>query len=86
MHDCKPSNTLMDKGDIFSLKQCPKNEIEKMEIEIITYASVVRSLMYAQVCTCLNITYVVEMLDRYLSRPGLDHWKAVKRVAVFVKN
>jgi len=46
----------------------------------IPYASVVGSLMYAQVCTRLDIAYITGMLGRYLSNPGMDHWKAAKRV------
>lgn len=34
----------------------------------IPYVSVVRSLMYAQVCTCSDITYMVGMLGRYLTQ------------------
>jgi len=36
--------------------------------------------MYAQVCTRPDITFAVNALGRYLSDPGLDHWKAVKKV------
>ena len=36
--------------------------------------------MYAQVCTHLDIMYIVGMLGRYLSNPRMDHWKAAKRV------
>ncbi|KAL6316492.1 hypothetical protein AAG906_018195 [Vitis piasezkii] len=78
--DCALGDTLIAKGDKFNLLQCPKNEIEKKEMENISYASVVGSLMYAQVCTCPNIAYVVGMLGRYLSNPGMIHWKAAKRV------
>ena len=46
----------------------------------IPYASAVGSLTYAQVCTRLDITFVVGVLGRYLSNPGLQHWKAVKCV------
>jgi len=35
--------------------------------------------MYAQVCTCPYITFIVGMLGRYLSNPGMDHWRAAKR-------
>ncbi|XP_059596938.1 uncharacterized protein LOC132254741 [Vitis vinifera] len=38
------------------------------------------SLMYAQVCTRPDITFVVGMLGRYLSNPGIEHWKAAKNV------
>lgn len=46
----------------------------------IPYSSVVGSLMYAQVCTRPDLAYIVGVLGRYLSNPGLDHWKAAKRV------
>ena len=29
--------------------------------------------MYARVCMCPDITYIVGMLDRYLSNPEMDH-------------
>ena len=63
----------MAKGDKFSLNQCPKNDFEVKEMQKIPYASVVGSLMYAQVCTCLDIAYIVGMLGRCLSNPGIDH-------------
>ena len=47
MKDCALGNTLIAKGDKFNLLQCPKNKIEKKEMENISYASVVGSLMYA---------------------------------------
>ena len=37
----------------------------------IPYASAVGSLMYVQVCTRLDIAFVVEMLGRYHSNPDL---------------
>ncbi|XP_062075084.1 secreted RxLR effector protein 161-like [Humulus lupulus] len=41
--------------------------------------------MYAQVCTRPNIAYVVGMLGRYLSNPGMDHWIAAKRVMRYLQ-
>ncbi|XP_052725925.1 secreted RxLR effector protein 161-like [Vigna angularis] len=46
----------------------------------ISYASTIGSLMYAQVCTGPDIAYVVGVLGRYQSNPGVDHWKAAKKV------
>ena len=80
MQECKPGDTPVAKGDKFSLSQCPKNDHEVKEIQKIPYASAVGSLMYAQVCTRPDIAYIVGMLGRYLSNPGMDHWKAAKRV------
>ena len=39
----------------------------------ILYSLVVGSLMYAQVCTRPNNSFVVGMLGRYLSDPGQNH-------------
>ena len=50
MKDCAQGDTPITKGDKFNLLQCPKNKIDKKEMENIPYASIVGSLMYAQVC------------------------------------
>ena len=49
-------------------------------MEKIPHASNVRSLMYAQICVCPDIAYIVGMLDGYLNNLRIDHWKAAKRV------
>ena len=41
--------------------------------------------MYAQVCTRPDIAFVVNALGRYLSNPGLNHWKAVKKVMRYLQ-
>ncbi|RDY03167.1 hypothetical protein CR513_13274, partial [Mucuna pruriens] len=46
MKDSKLGDTPIAKGDKFSLKQCPKNDLERNEMQKISYASVVGSLMY----------------------------------------
>ncbi|XP_073049659.1 secreted RxLR effector protein 161-like [Primulina eburnea] len=85
MQGCKPGNTLDARGDKFSLKQCPKGSLEIQEMKKIPYASAIGSLMYAQVCTRPDIAYIVRVLGRYLSNPGMDHWKAAKRVMRYLK-
>lgn len=85
MHDCKPLETPVAKGDKFSLTQCPKGSLEIQEMQKFPYASVVGSLMYAQVCTRPDIAFITGMLGRYLSNPGMDHWKAAKRVMRYLK-
>jgi len=45
----------------------------------IPYASAVRSLMYAPVCTRPDIAYIVGVLGIYLSNPRMDHWKTAKK-------
>jgi len=73
MQDCKPGETPVTKGNKFSLSQYPKNDLEVKKIQKIPYASAVRSLIYAQVCIRPDIAFIVGMLGRYLSNPGMDH-------------
>ena len=73
MQNCAPGNTPVAKGDKFSLGQCPKIDLERKEMENYPYSSAIGSLMYAQVCTRPDIAYIVGMLGRYLSNPGMDH-------------
>ena len=49
------------------------------------YASAVGSIMYAQVCTRPDLAYVTGVLGRYQKNPGLDHWKAVKKVLRYLQ-
>ncbi|MGQ7538459.1 hypothetical protein ACTGW7_10090, partial [Streptococcus suis] len=67
-------------GDRFSNDQCPQNALEKEKIKDIPYSSAVGSLLYAQVCTRPHIAMAVGMLGQYQSNPGLEHWKAAKKV------
>ena len=62
MHDCKPLDTPIAKGDKLSLSQCRKNSLEIQEMQKCMYAQVVGSLMYAQVCSHLDIAYKVGVL------------------------
>jgi hypothetical protein len=80
MKNYKPGNTHVANGDKFGLDQCPKTELEKSEMYQISYASLIESFMYAQMCTRSDNAYITGMLGRYLSNPGMNHWKAAKRV------
>ena len=80
MEKCSAGIVPIQKGDRFSEMQCPKNDLERKEMESIPYASVVKSLMYVQTCTRSDINFAVGMLGQYQSNPGMDHWKAAKKV------
>ena len=68
-------------GVKLSVEKCPKTQEEEEEyMSWVPYASAVGSLMYAMVCTRPKIAHAVGVLSRYMSKPGKEHWKAVKRV------
>ncbi|KAA0033349.1 Retrovirus-related Pol polyprotein from transposon TNT 1-94 [Cucumis melo var. makuwa] len=85
MDKCSSSVVPIQKGDKFNLMQCPKNELERNQMETIPYASIVGSLLYAQTCTRPDISFAVGMLGRYQSNPGMDHWKAAKKVSRYLQ-
>ncbi|XP_042966696.1 secreted RxLR effector protein 161-like [Carya illinoinensis] len=82
MHSFSPGKAPIVKGDKFSKSQCPQDDNERTQMQMVPYSSVVDSLMYAQVCTQPDIAYVV---GRYLSDPGLAHWKATKKVLRYLQ-
>ncbi|XP_059638641.1 secreted RxLR effector protein 161-like [Cornus florida] len=51
----------------------------------IPYASIVGSLIYAQVYIHPDISFAVGMLGRYKSNPGMHHWKAAKKVMRYLQ-
>ena len=83
--NCSSSVAPILKGDIFDLIQCPKNDFEWEHMKNIPYASAIGSLTYAQVCTRPDIAFAVGVLGRYQSNPGLDHWRATKKVMRYLK-
>ena len=85
MKNCSLSIATIVKGDRFNLNQCPKNDFEREQMKNIPYTYVVESLMYPQVCTRPNITFAVGILGRYHSNPGLNHWKAAKKVMRYLQ-
>ncbi|KAL9264355.1 Retrovirus-related Pol polyprotein from transposon TNT 1-94-like protein [Drosera capensis] len=72
MQDCKPGDTPVTKGYKFSLNQYPKNGFETKEMEKTPYA-----------CTRPDLVSIVGILSRYLSTPGIDHWKITKMVMLY---
>ena len=42
----------------------------------VPYANAVGSLMYAMMCTRLDICYAVGLVNRYQSNPGQKQWMA----------
>lgn len=85
MEFCAPGEVPIAKGDIFSEDQCPKNAIERSQVDAKQYASVVGSLMYAMTCIRPDIGYAVGMLGRFQQNPGIAHWKALKKVLRYLQ-
>ena len=51
----------------------------------VPFASAVGSLMYVMVCTRPHIAHVVDIVSRFLSNLGKEHWEAVKWILRYLK-
>jgi len=54
-------------------KQCPTSDKEEQEMEKVSYASVVGSLMYVIVCNISDIAHAVVIVSHFLSNPDKEH-------------
>eukprot|EP00253_Pinus_taeda_P033547 PITA_33547 len=61
-----------------SMEACPKAQEEMAHIPKAPYASAVRSLMYAMVCTRHDVAHAVGVVSRYMNNPGKENWVVVK--------
>ncbi len=65
--------------------QCPSTAKEKNRMSRIPYASAIRSIMYAMLCTRPDVSYALSMASRYQSNPGEQHWVAVKNILKYLR-
>jgi hypothetical protein len=52
----------------------------------VSYASVIERLMYAQVCTHPDLTFVTGMLDRYQKNLSVSHWNGIKKALRYIQD
>ena len=85
MNEAKPVSTPL--GSHFKLrkKQSTKTEEERDYMRKVPYVSAIGSLMYAIVCIRPDIAHVVRVESRFMSKPGKQHWEAVKWILRYLK-
>jgi hypothetical protein len=65
MHACNPTPASIVKGDKYGSFQSLRKQYKIDQMKSVLYASAIKSLMYAQVCTRPDLAFVTGMLDRY---------------------
>ena len=73
MQDSKKGLLPFKHGVPLSQDQCPKKIEEKYRMKTVPYASTVGSLMYAMLCTKLDICFAIRMVSRYQPNPSIEH-------------
>jgi hypothetical protein len=65
MHNCSGQPAPVVKGDKLGTFQGPWNQLDNDQMKSIPYASVVGSIMYAQVYTRPDLAFVTGLLGRF---------------------
>ena len=81
MADCNPSSTPLPAG----LKLKADGPEDPEVFQDIPYRQVVGKLAYAMTGTRPDIAFAVSLVSRYLNKPRVSHWKAVKHVLSYIK-
>ena len=86
MNEAKPVSTPLGSHFKLSKEQLLKTEEERDYTSKVPYASAISSLMYAMLCTRPDIAHVVGIVSRFMSRPGKQHWEAVKWILRYLRD
>ena len=73
MQNAKPITTLLAAHFRFSSALCPQLDEEVDYMSRVPYSSDVGSLMYAMVCSCPDLAYVVNAVSRYIAKLDKEH-------------
>lgn len=68
-----------------SSAMCPKTQEEEKQIKGVPYSLVVGSLMYAMVCTHLDIAHAMGVVRKFMSNPNKTHWQVIQWILRYLK-
>ncbi|KAE8655753.1 Retrovirus-related Pol polyprotein from transposon TNT 1-94 [Hibiscus syriacus] len=85
MCSAKPVSTPLVNHFKLSSEQCLKTDKEAEDMAKVLYSNVVGCLMYAMVCTRSDLAHAVSQVCKYMSKPGKQHWEAVKWIFRYLK-
>ena len=77
MVDCKDKTTPMEESQT--------GAEQDQGFEVVNYRSAVGAVMYAMICTRLDLAFAVGNVARFMQEPKQIHWKAVKRILRYIR-
>jgi hypothetical protein len=75
----------MAHGTVLNKQQYPKSDKQVEDMKRVPYASAIGSIMYAMLCTRLDVSYALSMTSRYQQNPGESHWSAVNNIRKYLR-
>jgi hypothetical protein len=85
MEDSKKDFLPMSHGITLSKKQCPSTPNKQERMSVIHYTSDIGSIMYAMLCTCLNVSDTLSATSRYQSNYEEAHWIIVNNILKYLR-
>ena len=85
MQNSKREVLMMQKGIKLSKSQCPVTPNEIRQMEWIPYASPIGSIMYAMICTRLDVSLALSLTSRYQQNLSEEYWIAVKNILKYLR-
>jgi hypothetical protein len=83
--NAKPVSTPLAPHFKLSAKQCAETDADLEYMSKVPYSSAVGSLMYAMVFSRLDLSHAMNVVARYMSNPGKEHWKAVQWIFRYLR-
>ena len=84
MQNAKPVTTPLAAHFRLSFALCPQSDEKVNYMSRVPYSSEVGSLMYAMVCSSLDLAYAVSVVSRYMEILGKKHWKAFQWIMQYL--
>ncbi|PPQ91584.1 hypothetical protein CVT25_012512 [Psilocybe cyanescens] len=85
LKDLKPVLLPMETSTHLTSAQSPSTTEEFAKMRNVPYHEAVGSLMYVSLGMRPDITYAVQTVSHFSTKPGLAHWEAVKRIFRYLK-
>ena len=85
MAEAKSCSTPLLPGITSSIKDSPETQDEADKIKGVLYCKALGSLIWLQVATHPDLSYIVNLLSRFAHNPGQAHWNALKHALSYMK-
>ena len=84
MENSKKGELSIQSNTKLSKTPSPSTDAEIAKMSRVSYASDIRSIMYAMTCTHSDVPFALSMVSRYQGNPGKAHWMAVKNILKYL--
>jgi hypothetical protein len=84
MHNAKPMSNPLAPHFKLPAKQCAESDDDLEYMSKVSYSSAVGSLMFAMVCSRLDLSHAMSVVSRYMANSSREHWKVVQWILIYL--